>query len=201
MATVPQLTTLPNGLRVLTTALPTAQAATVAFFAGIGSRGEDARTNGLSHYLEHMLFKGTTERPTAPLISQAIEGAGGTLNAFTTHEVTCYWNSVPFEHAERGINVVADMIQHSLLEQVEIDRERTVVQQEIRRSRDNPGAWVGELLGRATFGDQPIGWPVAGSIETVEALQRPDFVEHMQHHYTANNAVFSVAGNIDHDQV
>jgi predicted Zn-dependent peptidase len=201
VATVPQLTTLPNGLRVLTTALPTAQAATVAFFAGIGSRGEDARTNGLSHYLEHMLFKGTNERPTAALISQAIEGAGGSLNAFTTHEVTCYWNSVPFERADTGIAVVADMMQYSLLAQDEIDRERTVVQQEIRRSRDNPGAWVGELLGRATFGDQPIGWPVAGSIETVEALQRADFVEHMQHHYTASNAVFSVAGNIEHEQV
>ena len=201
MATVPQLTTLPNGLRVLTTALPTAQAATVAFFAGIGSRGEDARTNGLSHYLEHMLFKGTTERPTAPMISHAIEGAGGNLNAFTDHEVTCYWNSVPFERASTGIAVVADMIQHSLLAQEEIDRERTVVQQEIRRSRDNPGAWVWELLGRATFGDQPIGWPIAGSIETVEALQRADFVEHMQRHYTATNAVFSVAGNIEHEQV
>ncbi len=201
MATVPELTTLSNGLRVLTTTVPTAQAASIAFFAGIGSRGEDARTNGLSHYLEHMLFKGTKQRPTAQMISQAIEGAGGSLNAYTTHELTCYWNNVPFEAAATGVEVVEDMIQHSLLAQEEIDRERTVVQQEIRRSHDTPSSWVGELIGRATFGDQPIGWPVAGSIETVEGLQRADFVEHMDRFYTASNSVFSVAGNVRHEDI
>jgi predicted Zn-dependent peptidase len=201
VAIAQQISTLSNGLRVVTTQLPTAQSAAVAYFAGIGSRGEDPRTNGLSHYLEHMLFKGTTNRPTAPLISQAIEGAGGNLNAYTTHEITCYWNLVPFEAASTGIEVVADMIQHSLLAQEEIDRERTVVQQEIRRSHDNPGQWVGELLGKATFGDQPVGWPVAGSLETVEALQRDDFVEHMERFYTTSNSVFSVAGNVEHTAV
>jgi len=201
VATVPQITTLPNGLRVLTTTVPTAQAASIAFFAGIGSRGEEPRTNGLSHYLEHMLFKGTEQRPTAQMISQAIEGAGGSLNAYTTHELTCYWNNVPYEAAATGIAVVADMIQHSLLAQEEIDRERTVVQQEIRRSYDTPSSWVGELIGRATFGDQPIGWPVAGSLETVEGLQRDDFTEHMERFYTAENAVFSVAGNVQHEEV
>jgi len=201
MAAIPQLTVLPSGLRVLTTSLPTAQAASIAFFAGIGSRGESARTNGLSHYLEHMLFKGTEQRPNAQLISQAIEGAGGTLNAYTTHELTCYWNNVPYEAAATGISVVADMIQRSLLLQEEIDRERTVVQQEIRRGHDTPASWVGELLGRATFGDQPIGWPVAGSIETVEGMHGPDFREHMQRFYTSTNAVFSVAGNVTHEEV
>ncbi|MEI6664891.1 MAG: pitrilysin family protein [Chloroflexota bacterium] len=201
MAIEQKITTLANGLRVLTSSIPTAQSAAVAYFAGIGSRGEDPRTNGLSHYLEHMLFKGTSTRPTAQLISQAIEGAGGNLNAYTTHEITCYWNSVPFEAAGTGIAVVADMIQHSLLSQEEIDRERTVVQQEIRRGHDNPGQWVGELLGKATFGDQPVGWPVAGTIETVEALNRPDFAAHMDSYYTASNSVFSVAGNVEHEQV
>jgi len=201
VATVPELTTLPNGLRVLTTSLPAAQAASIAFFVGIGSRGESARTNGLSHYLEHMLFKGTDERPNAQQISQAIEGAGGTLNAYTTHELTCYWNNVPFEAAETGIAVVADMVQRSLLLQEEIDRERTVVQQEIRRGHDTPASWVGELISRATFGDQPIGWPVAGTIDTVGGMNRPDFAEHMQRFYTSKNAVFSVAGNVTHEQV
>ena len=197
----PRITTLPNGLRVITASIPTAQAAAVAYFVGIGSRGEQPRTNGLSHYIEHMLFKGTERRPTAPDISQAIEGAGGSLNAYTTREMTCYWNNMPFEAAETGMDVVADMIQNALLDQEEIDRERTVVQQEIRRSHDSPGAWVGELLGRAVFGDQPVGWPVAGTVETVEEMQRPDFVEHITGHYTASNAVLSVAGNIEHDFV
>jgi predicted Zn-dependent peptidase len=197
----PEITTLPNGLRVLTTSIPTSQAAAVAFFVGIGSRGEQPRTNGLSHYIEHMLFKGTTKRPTAPEISQAIEGAGGQLNAYTSRELTCYWNALPFEAMAVGIDVVADMLQHALLEQAEIDRERTVVQQEIRRGHDSPAQWVGELIGRATFGDQPVGWPVAGSLETVEAMQRPDFIEHIQNYYSASNAVFAVAGNVTHEAV
>ena len=96
MAITPEITTLSNGLRVVTTSLPTAQSAATAFFTAIGSRGEQPRTNGLSHYLEHMLFKGTERRPTAPEISEAIEGAGGGLNASTTKEITCYWNNLPF---------------------------------------------------------------------------------------------------------
>src|SRR5690606_4158296 len=93
----PQITTLSNGLRVVVQPMPTAQAAAVSCFVGVGSRHEDARTNGLSHFIEHMLFKGTELRPTAPEISEAIEGAGGALNAFTTKEVTCYWNNLPYE--------------------------------------------------------------------------------------------------------
>jgi len=196
-----QLTTLDNGLRVLTTAVPTAQSTASAFFVRVGSRDEQPKTNGLSHYIEHMLFKGTAQRPEATLISQAIEGAGGALNAYTTKELTCYWNNLPYERAETGIEVLADMLQHSLLDAEEIDRERTVVQQEIRRSHDNPGSFVGELLGKAVYGDQPIGWPIAGSVETVEGMQRPDFTDHMRRYYTAENAVLSVAGNVEHEQV
>ncbi len=197
----PEITTLSNGLRVMTVSVPTSQAASTAFFVGIGSRGEQPRTNGLSHYIEHMLFKGTTLRQTAPEISQAIEGAGGQLNAYTTRELTCYWNTLPFEAVEVGIDVVADMLQHSLLDQSEIDRERTVVQQEIRRSHDSPAAWVGELIGRATFGDQPVGWPVAGSLETVGEMQRSDFIDHINAFYSTKNAVFGVAGNVRHEAV
>ncbi len=201
MAGEPRITTLPNGLRVVVTTVPTAQAAAVSFWTQVGSRDETPTTNGLSHYIEHMLFKGTTRRPTAPEISEAIEGAGGGLNAFTTKEVTCYWNNLPFERAETGIEVVADMIQRSLLDPAEIERERTVVQQEIRRSHDSPGSYVGELASLATYGDQPVGWPIAGSLETVGAMQRDDFIAHMQTFYTAENSILSVAGNLDPDRV
>ena len=197
MVDVPEIVTLPNGLRLVLTTIPSAQSAATSFFVRVGSRDEDPRTNGLSHYIEHMLFKGTEKMPTAPEISEAIEGAGGGLNAFTSKEVTCYWNNLPFERVETGISVVADMLQHSLLAPEEIERERTVVQQEIRRSHDAPGSYVSELLSTATFGDQPVGWPIAGSIETVQGMQRPDFVEHMATFYGAANAVLSVAGNID----
>ena len=194
---VPEIVTLPNGLRLVMTAIPTAQSAAVSFFVRVGSRDEDPRTNGLSHYIEHMLFKGTTKMPTAPEISEAIEGAGGGLNAFTTKEITCYWNNLPFERVETGISVLGDMLQHSLLAPEEIERERTVVQQEIRRSHDSPGAYVSELISTAAFGDQPVGWPIAGSIETVGAMQRADFISHMGGFYSAANAVLSVAGNIE----
>jgi predicted Zn-dependent peptidase len=196
-----QTTTLTNGLRVVTTPIPTAQSVSVNVFVGVGSRGEDRRTNGLSHYMEHMLFKGTPRRGDSIVIAEAIEGAGGVLNAYTSKELTCYWNQVPFDKLALAMDVLADMYRNSLLDQAEIDRERTVVQQEIRRAFDQPGAWASELLSRATFGDQPIGWPIAGTIETVEAMQRDDFVAHVGAHYVPSNTVLSVAGNTTHADV
>lgn len=196
-----QISTLSNGLRVVTTPVATAQSVSVNVFVGIGSRGEDRRTNGLSHYMEHMLFKGTERRSDAIVIAEAIEGAGGVLNAYTSKELTCYWNQVPFDKLPLAMDVLADMYRHSLLDQAEIDRERTVVQQEIRRSFDQPGAWASELLARATFGDQPIGWPIAGTIDTVEAMQRDDFVRHVAAYYVPSNTVLSVAGNTTHAEV
>ncbi len=196
-----QISTLSNGLRVVTTPVPTAQSVSVNVFVGIGSRGEERRTNGLSHYMEHMLFKGTERRRDAIVIAEAIEGAGGVLNAYTSKELTCYWNQVPFDKLALAMDVLADMYRNSLLEQAEIDRERTVVQQEIRRAFDQPGAWASELLSHATFGDQPIGWPVAGTIETVEAMRRDDFVKHVATYYVPSNTVISVAGNTTHAEV
>jgi predicted Zn-dependent peptidase len=196
-----QVSNLDNGLRVVTTPVPTAQSVSVNLFVGIGSRGEDRRTNGLSHYMEHMLFKGTPRRADAIIIAEAIEGAGGVLNAYTSKELTCYWNQVPFDRLPLAMDVLADMFRNSVLAQEEIDRERTVVQQEIRRSFDQPGAWASELLSRATFGDQPVGWPIAGTIETVGAMMRDDFVRHVETYYVPSNTVLSVAGNCTHEEV
>ncbi len=196
-----QISTLANGLRVVTTPVPTAQSVSVNVFVGIGSSGEQRRTNGLSHYMEHMLFKGTERRADAIIIAEAIEGAGGVLNAYTSKELTCYWNQVPFDKLALAMDVLADMYRNAVLAQVEVDRERTVVQQEIRRAFDQPGAWASELLSHATFGDQPIGWPIAGTIETVEAMQRDDFTQHVATYYVPSNTVLSVAGNTTHDEV
>ena len=196
-----QVSTLANGLRVVTTPIPTAQSVSVNVFVGVGSRGERRQTNGLSHFIEHMLFKGTTRRPEATLIAEAIEGAGGVLNAYTSKELTCYWNQVPFDRLDLAVDVLADMYRNSLLDAAEIDRERTVVQQEIRRTFDQPGAWASELLSRATFGDQPIGWPIGGTLETVEEMQRDDFAGHVGTYYVPSNTVISVAGNTTHDDV
>jgi predicted Zn-dependent peptidase len=196
-----EISTLKNGLRVVTTSIPTSQAASVSVFIGVGSRAETHRVNGVSHYLEHMLFKGTDRRPDAIQIAEAIEGAGGVLNAYTAKELTCYWNQVPYDMLPVAMDVVSDMVLHSLLEEGEIERERTVVQQEIRRSHDQPGAWAGELLSQAVYGDQPIGWSIAGSLETVQGLTRDDMVKHIAEWYTPQNSVLSVAGNVTHDAV
>lgn len=200
-AAVWQISTLANGMRVVTTPVTTAHSASVNLFVGVGSRGEDRRVNGISHYMEHMLFKGTEKRPNAIVIAEAIEGAGGVLNAYTGKEMTCYWNHVPYDMLETAMEVAADMLLHSKIEQEEVDRERTVVQQEIRRSHDQPGAWVGELLSRAVYGDQPIGWSIAGTIEIIDSIQRQDFFDHLARWYTPRNTVLSVAGNVSHEQV
>jgi predicted Zn-dependent peptidase len=195
------VSTLPNGLRVVTSEVPTAQSVSVNLFVGIGSRGETPRTNGASHFMEHLLFKGTHARPDPTTIAEAIEGAGGVLNAYTSRELTCYWNQVPFDRLETAMDILSDMYLNSLMSEDEIARERTVVQQEIRRAFDQPGAWASELLSRATFGDQPIGWPIAGTLETVQGMGRNDFVDHVATYYVPANTVLSVSGNTTHDEV
>ncbi len=196
-----EIETLDSGLRVVTTPVPTAQSVSVNVFVGVGSRAEERRTNGLSHYLEHMMFKGTERRRSAIEIAEAIEGAGGVLNAYTSQELTCYWNQVPFDKLRLAMDVLADMMQRSLIDQEELDRERTVVQQEIRRTYDQPGAWAGRLLSQACFGDQPLGWSVAGTEDTVQELNRDDFMRHIGAWYVPANMVLSVAGNTTHAEV
>ncbi|MEO9256379.1 MAG: pitrilysin family protein [Tepidiformaceae bacterium] len=201
MAVTWETTTLPNGLRIVTTPMPVTQAVSVNIFVGVGSRSEPQRINGITHFLEHMVFKGTEKRPDATIIAEEIEGAGGTLNAYTNKEYTCYWNIVPFDRFETALDVEADMLLSSKLEQVEIDRERTVVQQELKRNHDNPGSWAGRLIGTSVYGEQPAGWDVGGSVELVEEMQRPDFVEHIGDWYRPSNIVLSVAGNVTHEEV
>ena len=193
--------TLANGLRVVTTPLLTSQSVSLNIFIGAGSRSEEERYNGLFHYLEHMLFKGTSSRPDAIQIAEAIEGVGGVLNAYTGKELTCYWNRVPYDQLNLAADVLGDMLCNSLLDAGEVDRERTVVQQEIRRGYDQPGQWVGEMLSHAAFGDQPIGRSIAGTVESVAAFTRDDLESHIDQWYVPGRMVFSVGGNVEHGQV
>ena len=196
-----ELTTLANGLRIVTTPMPATQAVSVNIFVGVGSRSEPAHLNGITHFLEHMVFKGTEKRPDAIIIAQEIEGAGGTLNAYTNKEFTCYWNIVPYDRFETALDVAADMLLNSKLEQVEIDRECPVVQQELKRNHDNPGAWAGRLIGQAVYGEQPAGWDVGGPVELIPTWSRPDFIGHIGEWYRPSNIVLSVAGNVNHERV
>ncbi len=200
-AVEPTIDVLANGLRVVVTAIPHSQAAVLAAYVGVGSRDEARETLGLSHYLEHMLFKGTESRPEPTAISAAIEGAGGSLNAFTSRELTCYWNRVPFDRLPLAMDVLADSVRHSLLAESEIERERTVICSEIRRAHDQPGQRVSQLLTQATYGEQPLGWEIAGDLESVGAVTREHLAEHIETFYRPSNIVLSVAGNVEREQV
>ena len=197
--TTSTITTLDNGMRIVVTPLAHSQAVALALWVGVGSRGEARETLGLSHYLEHMLFKGTESRPTALEISSAIEGAGGTLNAFTTKEATSYWNRVPFDRFDLALDILTDSLRRSLLSDEEIERERTVIQQEIRRGLDEPAQRADQLLDEAVYGNQPLGWDIAGDLESVAAVRRSHLVEHIATWYQPANMVLAIAGNVDAD--
>ena len=192
---------LSNGLRVAVTPVPHSQAATLAAYVGVGSRDEARTTLGLSHYLEHMLFKGTERRPEPTAISAAIEGAGGSLNAYTTRELTAFWNRVPYDRLPLAMDVLADSVQRSLLEEREIERERTVICSEIRRAHDQPAQRAGQLISAASYGEQPLAWEIAGDLESVGAVTREHLAEHIGTWYGPQNIVLSVSGNVEVDEV
>lgn len=202
-AATPQTTVnqLSNGLRVAVTPIPHSQAATLAAYVGVGSRDEARTTLGLSHYLEHMLFKGTERRPEPTAISAAIEGAGGSLNAYTTRELTAFWNRVPYDRLPLAMDVLADSVQHSLLEEREIERERTVICSEIQRAHDQPAQRVGQLISAASYGEQPLAWEIAGDLDSVGAVAREHLADHIDAWYGPQNIVLSVSGNVSVDEV
>ncbi|MDA1278803.1 MAG: pitrilysin family protein [Chloroflexi bacterium] len=194
-------TVLPNGLRILTSTFRHTNAVSVVFLFGAGSRYETPELAGASHLFEHLLFKGTTDRPTPREISQVVEGVGGSLNAFTDREVTGYWCRLAQPHYKKGINLLADMAINSLFREDDIVKEKQVVYEEIRASYDSPGARVSMLLDNLLWPDQPMGRDIAGSVESVGAISRDAMRKYLKTQYVASNMVVAVAGNIDHDDV
>ena len=191
-------TTLPNGLRLLTASMSGMRSASIAFFFKSGSRYEQDRIAGVSHFIEHMLFKGTRNYPTARLISEAIEGVGGVFNGSTGKEITSYTARVPGEELEAVMTVLADMIRYSLFDSAEIEKERSVIIEELSATRDDPQEWVNLLVDEAMWPGLPLGRDDAGTIESVSALQRQDMLSYLETHYCPNSLVISVAGNVDH---
>lgn len=185
---------LPGGLR--TVLLPREEGQTVTFLVliGVGSRYETPRQSGLSHFLEHMFFKGTTKRPTYKEIAEAIENIGGEFNAFTGEEYTGYYVKVTPEHLERGADVVADILLNPLFPVEEINRERGVITEEIRMYTDMPMRHISHVWNRALFGAHPLGRRIDGSPETVAAFRRKDFLAYTDRHYHTENGVVVVAG-------
>ena len=196
-----QKTALSNGLRVLTVPMPHVRSVTVACFFGAGARYESDTEAGLSHYIEHMLFKGTKKRPLPQQISEAIEGIGGFMNASTDHEITIYWAKVARHHFATAADLLADIILHSVFKPVEIERERKVILEEIGSINDSPQQLVDLLIDTTMWPGQPLGRDVGGTKESVSAIRRRAMLDYLGQQYAPNNAVVAVAGDITHEEV
>ncbi len=193
-------TVLPGGLRVITESLPAVRSASFGIWAGVGSRDEDTAHAGATHYLEHLLFKGTGKR-SALDISASIDAVGGELNAFTTKEYTCYYARVLDDDLPLAIDVLADMMTGSVLDRQEIESERAVILEEIAMTEDEPSDVAVEAFTWQLFGDTPLGRPVLGTVESIETISREQIAEHYAAEYIPANLVVAAAGRLDHDEV
>jgi predicted Zn-dependent peptidase len=190
-------TILPNGLRVITVPMPSFESVTVLAMAGAGSRYETKKNNGISHFLEHMAFKGTEKRPSAMAISSLIDGIGGEFNAFTGKETTGYYIKSAVSNVELCLDVISDMLQHSLLDPKEIEKEKGVIIEEINMYEDTPMRKLGDIYENLLYGDTPLGWDIAGEKDIINSITREDFVSYMNSLYSAGNMTIVVAGGID----
>jgi predicted Zn-dependent peptidase len=193
----PQISTLSNGLRVATCAMPSSQTVAVGLWAAVGARHESSRTGGISHFLEHLLFKGTKKR-SARRISEEVEGVGGDLNAYTAEERTCYYAAASVEHLARVTDVLCDMYLNSRLDAGEIERERGVIAEEIEMIRDEPAQHVHELLTAETWHGSSLARPITGTRKSLAAITRGDLKEHLASRYHAGGTILTAAGAVDH---
>jgi predicted Zn-dependent peptidase len=194
-----RLTRLPSGVRVVTAPMRERASVSVAVMFGVGSRHEEPERGGLSHFIEHMLFKGARRYPTAKAVSEAIEGVGGVLNAATDRELTMLWSKVPAGRLGLAVEVLGDMAFHSRFDPDELVKERQVVIEELRMYLDNPQEYVGTLFDEVMWPDHPLGRDVAGTEETVRSFERADCLRYLAEHYHDDTVVVSVAGAIEHD--
>ena len=193
-------TRLPNGIRVLSEELADLASATVGIWVENGSRYEASAQSGISHFLEHLFFKGT-ERRTAMQIAEEIDAVGGVINAFTSKEYTCYYAKVLPEQLPLALDVLGDIFLHSKFAEEEIERERSVILQEISQAEDTPDDYVHDLFGLAFWPGHPLSRPVAGSAETVGPLQRADFLRFLEARYRPDRVLLSAAGKVRQDEL
>jgi predicted Zn-dependent peptidase len=199
MFTDVQETKLKNGMRVITSRIPHVQSAAVGLWAGAGSRHEPVKFAGISHFLEHMLFKGTTKR-SALEISRAIEGRGGYLNAFTQEESTCYYARVSYDRLASAFDVLSDMLLHARCSAADTAKEKQVILEEMRMYADQPQHVVQELLQQAVWPKHPLGRPVIGFPESVQAIQSGDLLSYKTKAYVPSRLVAAFAGLVDHEK-
>ncbi|GIV61301.1 MAG: peptidase M16 [Rhodothermaceae bacterium] len=201
-ATLPlfEKTVLPNGVRVVTEKIPSVRSISVGIWVYTGSRDEAAAESGISHFIEHMVFKGTAHRRMHQ-IARRMEAVGGYLNAFTGKEYTCYYARALDEHLARAVDTVCDLVLHPTFPERELEKEKDVVIEEMRMYEDTPEDLVFDRFETALYGDHPMGRPVIGFPETVASFTREQLVDYLNRHYTTDRMVVAVAGNVDHDRL
>jgi predicted Zn-dependent peptidase len=187
--------TCKNGVRIVLENIPTVRSVAIGVWIGTGSRNENPQTNGVSHFLEHMFFKGTATR-SAKEIAESFDSIGGQVNAFTSKEYTCYYAKVLDTHSQFALDVLADMFFNSTFVEEELKKEKNVVLEEIKMYEDTPDDIVHDLLSRAVYGDHPLGYPILGTEETLNTFTGGTLKEYMNQRYTPENVVISIAGNI-----
>ena len=187
---------LENGLRIITIPQKSTQAVTVLVLVGTGSKYETKEISGISHFLEHMFFKGTKKRPDKLEIAEVLDKIGGIYNAFTSEEYTGYFAKVSAEYFETALDWVSDISLNSILPKKEIKKEKGVIIEEINMRYDHPMSYVGVLWNKLLYGDQPAGWDIAGTKETVSKINRQNLLSYMKSQYTASNMIVCIAGKI-----
>jgi predicted Zn-dependent peptidase len=190
-----------NGLRVLTSSMPHTHSVAVTVYVGAGSRYETDDLSGVSHFLEHMLFKGTEKWPTAREIAARIDGVGGVMNGATDREFTLYYVKVARPHMDLALDALFQLVRHPLIEASEIEKERLVVLEELAMVADSPAQMADLLLDSLIWPNQPLGRDIAGTVESIGRLSRGSLAAYMRDQYVPNNVVVSVAGNLTHDEV
>lgn len=193
----PEVHTLSGGLRALIEPLPHAHSVSIGCFVGVGSGFEERHQSGISHFIEHMLFKGTRRRPTPKQISDAIEGVGGMLDAYTSFESTVYYAKVADIYFDRALDVLSDMLLRPRLDPNDVEKERRVIAEELRQTADTPSELVHLALDEAMWGDQPLGRDIAGDEETIAGFTPQQIEAFWRAHYTRGNIVLSIAGNVE----
>jgi len=196
-----QKTTLNNGLRVITAAMPHTRSVSICIFIGVGSRYETEPQAGISHFIEHLCFRGTVKRTTAREISEAIEGVGGILNGGTDKELTLYWCKVAQPHFPLSLDVLADMLLHSKFNPADIERERQVIIEEINMGKDSPPQLVDMLIDELLWPNHSLGRDIAGSKESVAAITQDMMLDYLARQYLPGNTVVSVAGAVKHQEM
>jgi len=196
-----QKTVLDNSLRIVSSAMPHTRSVCICIFIGTGSRYEIAEQAGLSHFVEHLCFKGTERRPTAKELSETIDGVGGVLNGGTDKELTVYWAKVARPHFLLALDLLVDMLRNSKFDPVDMENERKVIIEELNMCMDSPQSRVDMLIDEVIWPAQPLGRDVAGSKETVAAIDRSMILDYLSTHYLPSNTAVSVAGDISHNEV